>query len=295
MKNLLTLFSLLFFLSACTEPPQTTEASQPATDRARVPDAWITDRVQAAEIELKKTEAGQLVYQAMQAHGGLEKWYANGPLAFQFDYKPRGEGVRRNTTQIVDTWSNRTVHRDAEDPTAAYGWNGEKAWVTAKDTAAFDYNLRFWAFTPIYFLAQPFNFDGAGVNLEKLADKTLDGQTYDAVKVTFADGTGDAPDDFYINYYDQETHRLEALRYIVSYPKYFKDGGHSPEKIMTLHDFKTVDGITLPTRYETYMLTDAETKGEYVTDIDVSNIRFLPETKETAFDIPQGSHILEGL
>ena len=294
MKNLFASLLLFTLFAACND-----KTNPPNTDLVRgtalVPDSWIKERVEKASAKLSKSPAGKLVQQAMDASGGLERWYANGPISFQFDYVPRGKGARRNSTQIVDTWNNKSVHHDMVDPTASFGWDGKDAWVTMKDTANFKYNLRFWALTPIYFLAQPFNFDGAGVVLERLEDKTLEGVSYDAVKISFEKGTGDAPDDYYINYYDKKTHQIAALRYIVSYPKYFKDGGHSPEKIMTLHDFKTVDGIKLPTIYKTYMLTDEETLGEYVTDITVSDIKFLPNTKSAEFDMPSGGHVLDGL
>ncbi|MFK7807306.1 MAG: hypothetical protein AB8F74_05820 [Saprospiraceae bacterium] len=298
MKNVIVLLAMAIMLSACQQNQEVKKAEAEApvvSDLARVPDSWIADRVSKAQSAMNKTEAGQLVWKSMEAHGGLERWFSNGPIAFQFDYQPRGKGARRNTKQIVDTWNNKAVHYAATDQTAAFGWDGKDAWVTEKDTANFNYNLRFWALTPIYFLAQPFNFDGKGVQLEKLTDKTLDGKTYDAVKISFEKGTGDAPDDYYINYYDKETHRLEVLRYIVSYPKYFKDGGHSPEKLMTLHDFTTVNGITLPTAYKTYMMTEEEGKGEYVTDIAVSGIRFSAETKKAFFEVPEGEKVLEGL
>ena len=50
------------------------------------------------------------------------------------------------------------------------------------------------------------------------------------VKVTFDAETGDAPDDYYILYVNKETYKIAVMRYIVSYPEYFKDGGHAPEK-----------------------------------------------------------------
>lgn len=280
-------------LSSCQSNGTTIE--QKKNVDGPIPKEWIDNRVSIADSTLNTTEAGKLVWQAMEAHGGLERWYANGPIDFKFDYRPRGEGARRYSSQIVDTWSNRSRHKDIEKPDAQYGWDGKQAWVTNEDTAYFKYDLRFWALTPIYFLAQPFNFDGQGVQLEKLADKTLEGKTYDAVKISFASGTGDAPDDYYINYYDKESHRLEALRYIVSYPQYFKDGGHSPEKIMTLHDFTTVGGITLPTRYETYMLGADEGKGEYVTDIEVAGISFAGDLVDSLFQVPKGAHLITEL
>ncbi len=77
--------------------------------------------------------------------------------------------------------------------------------------------------------------------------------------------------------------------------KYFKNGGHSPEKIMTLNDFKTVNGIKLPTAYKTYMLDENEEKGAYVTDIKVSDIQFLPTLKKEAFNRPVKGTTIIGL
>lgn len=294
MKYITLILFAILTLSSCKQESKETPAAT-VTDEALVSKVWIKERVAKAKNNLAQSEAGKIVWQAMEATGGLEKWYSNGPISFQFDYVPRGKGARRNSSQIVDTWNNTAVHHDIVDPTAAYGWDGKDAWVTMKDTATFDYNLRFWAITPIFFLAQPFNFDGAGIILEKLDDKMLNDITYDAVKVSFKKGTGDAPGDYYINYYNQTTHQLEALKYIVSYPKYFKDGGHSPEKTMTLHGHKTVNGITLPTSYKTYMTAEDEGLGEYVTDITVSDIKFLPQTKKIKFDMPKDAHVIDGL
>ncbi len=294
MKHFTFLLFTIIAFSSCNQKPTDAPIIE-VSDTVLVPQKWIDERVANAKAKLDQSEAGKLVWQAMESAGGLDKWYSNGPISFQFDYVPRGKGARRNSSQVVDTWSNKAVHHDMVDHSAKYGWDGKDAWVTMKDTATFDYNLRFWALTPIFFLAQPFNFDGAGVILEKLDDKTLNNVTYNAVKISFEKGTGDASGDYYINYYDKTTHQLAALRYIVSYPKYFKDGGHSPEKIMTLGGYKTVNGISLPTSYKTYMTAEDENLGEYVTDITVSNIKFLPKTKKKEFDMPKGVHVIDGL
>lgn len=279
--------------SATPPPPETTEMD---TEKyARVPTSWVTERVAKAKEQLEKTEAGQIIWRAMEAHGGLANWYSNGPLSFQFDYEPRGEGESRNTVEQVDTWRNLTRHQATNDSSAQYGWGAEGPWITKKDTATFKYNTRFWSLTPIYFLGQPFIFDGEGVQLEKLPVKELDGKTYDAVKVSFAAGTGDAPDDYYIAYFDQQTGQQEVIRYIVSYPGYFEKGKHLPEKIMTLHDKTTVGGITFPTAYKTYWLTEDEQRGEYITDIAVTKIKFMPDLERAHFKQPANAVALTEL
>jgi hypothetical protein len=263
-------------------------------DLVKKPESWIKDRVEKAEKKLNSTEGGKLVWQCMEAHGGLENWFNKGGLSFRFDYVPLGDGTARKTISQIDTWSNKAVHQDVLDNDDTFGWDGENAWLHRNDTLQFPYDVRFWALTPYYFLGQPFIFDGDGVKIEKIADDTLSGVVYDAVKITFEAGTGDAPDDYYINLYDKETHLLNALKYIVSYPSYFKDGGHSPEKTMVLFDQVEVDGIKLPTRYETYKLSEVKGElGEKVTDVQVSQISFLPNLENSYFDMPQGAELVK--
>lgn len=257
------------------------------------PDSWIEKRVGEAQARLNKTDAGKIVWQAMEAHGGLDTYFKNGPLSFHFDYKPEDGSTRRNTYQTIDTWSNKARHQHVEDRSQEFGWTGEKAWKKVKDSTAFPFDMRFWALTPYYFLAQPFILDGEGVNLEKLADKTLNDTSYDAIKVTFAAGTGDAPDDYYVLYFGKDNHKLAVIRYIVSYPKYFPDGGHLPEKLMTVEGTTIVDGIEFATGYKTHWLTDDEKAGEHITTIDVSDITFKKDVENSYFDIPENAVLIE--
>ena len=262
---------------------------------AKVPDSWIVERVAKAEEKLSATPAGKVVWNAMKAHGGLKNWYQNGPLGFHFNYQPLDGGAPRNTYQIVDTWSSKARHQDFTDRTSEYGWDGNNAWITAKDTATFNYNTRFWSLTPYFFIAQPFVLDGDGVNLELLDQKTFKEKTYDAVKVTFDPGTGDAPDDYYVLYFEKNTHQLGVIRYIVSYPGYFEKGKHLPEKFMEVQGLITTKGIVLSKGYHTHWLLEDESPGEHITTITINDISFKPDTEKTHFDIPNTAIVLKGL
>jgi len=293
----------LFIIASCnqksketTEVPTVTEDIPVVnTSLAKVPDSWITERVTKAEKRLNATPAGKVVWQAMEAHGGLQRWYENGPLRFHFNYQPLDGGVARNTYQTVDTWSSKARHQDAADRTSEYGWDGKNAWVTTKDTTTFKYNTRFWSLTPYFFIAQPFVLDGDGTNLELLDQKTYKNKTYDVVKVTFDPGTGDAPDDYYVLYFEANTHQLGVIRYIVSYPGYFEKGKHLPEKFMEVQGLATIKGIVLSKGYHTHWLLENETPGEHITTITIDNISFKPETEKSYFDIPDNTTVLKGL
>lgn len=171
-------------------------------------------------------------------------------------------------------------------------------WRTSRyfpDTATIPYNTRFWALTPYYFAGMPFLFADEGVNLALEEPAEYEGETYHIVRVTFGDGVGDAPDDFYVLYLDQETYRLSAIRYVVSYPGYFPNGGHTQEKLMTYEGEQRVNGIVFPQKHRTFMWEADGSIGKYVTDITLSDLEFRPETEQSYFNIPEGAYVFEGL
>ncbi len=304
--------SLLMIAVGCSEPnpiPDPSDSNgQPAqmptangaangvhSDRTATPDEqWVETRVSEARNRLQTSEAGQLVWRSIKAHGGLDRWYENGPIFFRFNYRPLGGQTVRDTYQVVDTWSARARHELADERAIQFGWDGEKAWVRPAD-AELDITPRFWALTPYYFIGMPFVLADPGVNLEMVGEKMLDGQPYRVVKVTFGEDTGDAPDDYYVLYFEPETHQVRALRYVVSYPGFFPDGGHSPEKLMYFEGEQTVRYITLAERYPTHKWDpETEQPGEKVTDIQLDEVEYRPDTSADFFEIPGGARILEG-
>ncbi len=302
MKNIFVytviLFGVMFSCKETSQPKKEVTGAEVGkeTNLGSIPMSWVNNRVDKAKKRLDRSEAGKVVWEAMEAMGGLKKWYSNGYLSFRFNYQPLDGSVPRDTYQTIDTWNNRARHTSTTDSTAIFGWDGKNAWVKAKDSTAFNYNLRFWALTPLYLAAQPLVLDGEGVNLELLPQVNYKDTLQDVVKVTFASGTGDAPDDYYILYLDAETHLLTALRYIVSYPGYFPNGGNNPEKIMDLVSRKTVNGINLPLKFDTYWSTgDGQPKGEPITTIELSHIEFQNTLEEGFFERPEGGKLLEGL
>ncbi len=86
-------------------------------------------------------------------------------------------------------------------------------------------------------------------------------------------------------YVGREDNRVGAIRYIVSYPGYFPDGGHAPEKLMALDGAQTVNGITLPEGYRTFWWKEDQV-GEHITDISVSEVNFRPDIRQDYFAAP---------
>ncbi|WP_116125322.1 DUF6503 family protein [Lewinella sp. IMCC34183] len=286
----LPLLALLFCL-ACTSEPKSSAPSDDGT--AQEAGSPYADRIEAAYERLEADTAGRRVLLAIEAHGGLEAWYGNGPLYYHFNYQPLDDGSPRNTLAYNDYVNSRAVHLLATDTTQRFGFDGTEAWSTTGERID-GMSPRFWSLTPYYFVGLPFVLADAGIILDTLSPASLDGTTYDMVRVTYESGTGDADGDYYVLYLNPDTGQLDALRYVVSYPGYFPNGGHTPEKLMQLTGKTKVDGVTLPTGYATNYWNDGD-PGERVTDIQVTDYAFRPELGGDFFAMPDSARTFNDL
>lgn len=122
MRTHFTLIALICAFGSAQAAPSSQPASQPTPGGARPADAVIAARVADAEARLSASAAGQTLWAAIEAHGGLDTWFNNGPIHFRFDCRPIGDGdTHRDSHQWVDTWSARAVHT-LPDEEHACGW-----------------------------------------------------------------------------------------------------------------------------------------------------------------------------
>ncbi len=300
-KSKLLLIIITFISLNCTNKKQkvsettavetTTTANKLLEPTATPPKDWIDKRVSNAQSRLSQTKEGQLLWKSIEAHGGLKRWYSNGALYFRFNYKNLKTGGP-DTYQTIDTWSAKARHKLVSDSTIEYGWDGEKAWKYPYDANVKE-NPRFWALTPFYFVGVPFVIADEGITLKYKGVIEFENNKYHQVLVTFGDGLGDAPDDYYVLYIDVNTFRVGGLRYVVSYPAYFAKGEHGPEKHMTYYGKQIVDGIMFPQSIKTYKW-DGKVPKEHTTNITISDMSFEPNTHPDHFTIPEGSRVMEG-
>ncbi len=284
--------------SATDVSPEPSEVPEPPPAAGPIPDSWVEARVSAAEERLNRSEAGALVLEAIQAHGGLTSWLGAGTIRFTFDYHPVDESrPRRHTESHVDLWRSR-ARQDVVDSEVAIGWDGETAWEFP-NAEAFPGSARFWATTPYYFVGVPFVFADPGTRFERLPDSPLaerdaeegsEAPSYHLVKITYEDGTGDSPDDYYILYVDPNTKRVRALRYVVAYPGFFPEGGHTPEKLMRYEGEHEVQGLVMPSSLPTYAFDlDRNAPTDLVTNITVADIALGDPIEASRFRAPEGA------
>lgn len=257
--------------SAGAGMPSETAAPVESTDAG--PSSAARANAEEARARLEASEGGRLVLRAIEAHGGLERWFATPTSAFGWEYSNVGANLRFKTEMVAHNRSRHVYHDvvslgTPDEPGPFEGrmaWNGEEAWFVPADVTRV--NARFWALTGYYFQMIPFVFADPGADHELLPEEELDGETYDMVRVSFDEGVGDA-DDYYVTYVDRETGLVRAIRYVVTF------GGRPPggETLFYYDDYTTVDGLTVPTRFRGYGFSDGE-RGDFrneawATDID---------------------------
>jgi hypothetical protein len=70
-----------------------------------------------------------------------------------------------------------------------------------------------------------------GLPIHPNGERTYQGQTYETAKVTFGQNVGDSPKNWCVIYRNPETHRLEAIAYIVTYDKSVQKPSRRPTRL----------------------------------------------------------------
>jgi len=112
------------------------------------------------------------------------------------------------------------------------------------NTKMSDESARFAAYTWSYFFLYPYKMSDPGTVWASFENGILGSESYEAQKLTFAPGTGDAPDDWYISYVDPSTKLTQVAAYIVTAGGTVEEAEEDPHAIR-YHDYKDVQGVPI--------------------------------------------------
>lgn len=266
------LASLALLAAGCAEP-----MPQPSRTNA-VPDTGVAAQSAADSATFAAQYAGPIE----EAHSA-DFYRRQGALAAKL--KLHFGGQERLKGNLLMTPSTGQTRLDLGGDTVAV-FDGTDAWV-APDAAAMP-RARFDLLTWPYFLAAPYKLRDPGTRLEDRGTMMLDGKPYDAARLTFAPGTGDSPDDWYLLYRDPDTGRLHAMAYIVTYGgTSAREAEQSPHAIV-YDDYRTVEGVPVPTTWRFYNWSeDGGLEGNPIGEMDLDNPRFV-EPEPDDFARPEG-------
>jgi len=271
--------------AACAPAPEPEPAMSPAEQKAA-----------EARSRLEGSEAGELLLAAIEAHGGLETWYAAPTTSFCWEYSNPGMPIRFKTCGTVDNQTRRAYHEIVELGTpdepepyeGRFAWDGEKAWIYPADTPKV--NPRFWALTGFYFQQIPFVLADPGVACETLPDAELDDETFSMIECGFQSGVGDSPGDTYKLYLDQADNTVHAIRYTVTYGQDPSEVEDPRETLFYYEELKAADGLTTARRYDGYWF-DEGAKGEFKNEAWATELSYTKPFDESQLKMPEGAKV----
>ncbi|MEM7681687.1 MAG: DUF6503 family protein [Planctomycetota bacterium] len=183
--------------------------------------------------------ASMFVTQVEDAHQ-TEAYYA--ASAWQADLAVDFPGAFELGAEMTFSPSMDKARMDLADGTVVV-WDGQDCWVAPAEAA--NPMMRFHVLTWPYFLALPHKLDDPGTHLEDIGEVAAsEDAAYPAAKLTFGDGVGDAPDDWYY-VLANDAGVVQAAVYIVTYGADADEAAKKPS-IIHYRDYQAVDGVPVP-------------------------------------------------
>ncbi len=223
----------------------------------------------------------EVVTRMIDAHGGMDAWAAAPTVAFTEEFR-QGEATAGFPGRVIVEQGRRRAMLDYNGMRAF--WDGEKAWSV---NWMVPMPPRFLALLNYYFVNLPWLTRDDGVILgEPGTGKLWDDPTeYVTVKMTFAPGVGDTPDDYYILYIHPETHQLRANEYVVTYRSLLPEGVDATDPHILVYDeYTEVGGLVVPSHYTIY-LTDRSIYGSCA----ITGWSFSEPWDESWMEMPEGA------
>ncbi len=206
----------------------------------------------------------------LEAHGDWEKWVNAKAMSYAMIHET-------NMTQEshfinLDSRKTRISSQYFE-----MGFDGEQTWISPNREAYAGKSIKFYHNLYFYFYSIPFVFTDPRVTVEKVADKSLNGQTYPTFEVSFDSNVGDSPEDQYYMLINPETNRLEYLLYTVTYY-----GNENPSfNALKYEDYRDNNGIFFPRILTGYEYQNDSTKAMRY-NVSFGDLLLLPDEFEAS-------------
>jgi hypothetical protein len=176
---------------------------------------------------------------------------------------------------------------------ASFAWDGTEAWMSPADRR--QPNPRFWSLTGYYFESIPFVFGDPGIRYRVLPQESQGGRSYDRIMAYFDRGVGDSPGDVYVMYLEPETSRVAAVLYTVTFGRPYEPEAGDPEPpssgtLLYYEDYVTVDGLTVPTRFQGYAYQNG-VQGPLRNEAWAKEISFRQPFDPTQLQMPEDGRI----
>lgn len=205
----------------------------------------------------------------------LKEEYVQFDLNLKFGGKERLNGTITLATNsskgVIETKSGEKIY-----------FNQDKVYIPSEKENS--NKARFDAYTWSYFFLLPYKLSDGGTYWNNYSSDSLNGKEYETNKLTFGDGIGDAPEDWYIVYSDRGSHIINVAAYIVTAGKSVEEAEKDPHAIQYLN-YEMVDGIPFAHQWKFWGWNETEGLTNVLGEADLSNINF-PKLNDSYFTPP---------
>jgi len=240
--------------------------------------------VDSTEIASTTPSDGHLFVQSIEKAHHKAEVLNKELIQFDLNLMFRGKSRFSGTISMTPDGSLIKMH----DSTKTVIWNGEEVFVSPDSVST--EGVRFSVLTWTYFFAAAYKLSDPGAQMELLGEKSLSitasenadsaGVNYTAGKLTFDDGVGDSPDDWYVVYQDKETDLLAAMAYIVTYGGKGQEKAEENPHVITYEAYTDIDGIPIATQWNFWTWNEEGEMDKLLGEAIVSNIQFIKKAAD---------------
>ena len=209
----------------------------------------------------------------LSTHGGIDRWRSFQTVSYELVTPSMKQG------QLIDLHTRKVL---ISDSLYSLGFDGKQVWVSPGLAAFGDGSPRFYHNLYFYFFAMPYVLADPGIQYEDLGIQTINEKSYNAIKVSYDQGIGDSPEDFYVAHFDLETGLMEVLLYTVTY---FSKESHEKYNAL-VYEWQEVEGLQVTKSFKGYKY-DSNRLGELRYEASFHNVQFSKEKPlDSLFSIP---------
>jgi len=241
---------------------------------------------------LPDDSAGRIVARAIEASGGWKRWFELEDVAFVTTftiYDPFGDVASESIgLQKAPLHGSPRVRFESLGLAEAVtlGFDGKSPWMMRGGAPVRDPGplafARFNMVSSVFWFALPFSLAEMPVTLADLGAQSVKGHSWQRVKVTLAAGAPEAPGDWFVIYFDEQTGLIDHLlaHITASFLRHDLWVGR-------WLDFQDCTGIRKERRRQFYPADDeGNVIGELVVDQLVEDVRFNNHFAAEIFDKP---------
>ena len=213
----------------------------------------------------------------------IDKFQKQEAISFDIDLIFGGKSSLKGT--VISATNSAWVKLIKEDGTIVL-FDGDKVWL--KSEAKNNSRARFDVLTWQYFMMATYKLSDPGTIWENLGTLNYDANTkLPASKLTFKSGTGDASDDYYVVYKNQEN-LIKAMGYIVTFGGKSVANTEKSAHAIVYDDYQSVKGVNIAHQWYFHNWNIKTGIADQIGEAKITNITFL-KANEVDHQKPEGA------